>query len=77
MISVGFTSIVPALGGVLMLACAAGVLYLALTTGGVLVVVLGLVTVALSVAAGVASLITARAKPIVAVHAGAANQPAQ
>ncbi len=79
LISVGFTVILPTLGGVLMLACAAGVLYLALTTGGVVVVALGLITVALSTAAGIASLVTGRATPSTASGLAdhAANVPAQ
>ena len=79
LISVGFTSIAPTFGGVLMLACAAGVLYLAVTTGGVVVVVLGLITVALSVTAGIASLVTGRAKPspVQGLAHDTANVPAQ
>ena len=78
LISVGFTSILPTLGGVLMLACAAGVLYLALTTGGVVVVTLGFLTVALSTAAGIASLVAGRARsPARGLADEAARAPAQ
>lgn len=65
-ISVGFTVIAPRVGGVLMLICAAWVLYLSLTTAGTVTLLLGLLTVALVVAAGIASLISGIGKPAIA-----------
>ena len=73
LISVGFTAIAPVLGGVLMLAGAAWTLYLALTAGGVLVLVLGIATTALTAVAGVASLMTPLAKPVIALPQQAAT----
>ena len=64
-ISVGFTVIAPWIGGILMLVCAAWMLYLALTASAVITLVLGLVTAALVSAAGIASLVSAFGKPAV------------
>ncbi len=67
LISVGFTSIAPGLGGVLMLICAAGILYLTLTTAGLVVMILGMITAVLAAVAGIASLMTPRAKAAIAL----------
>ena len=68
LIAVGLTVIAPMVGGVLMLAGAIGVLYFAFTTGGAVVVTLGLATTALTAIAGIASLMTPHAKPVIAVQ---------
>jgi hypothetical protein len=68
LIAVGLTVIAPMVGGVLMLAGAVGVLYFALTTGGLVVLILGLATTALTAIAGIASLMTPHAKPVAAIQ---------
>ncbi len=72
-VSVGFTVIAPVVGGVLMLACAAWLLYLALTGAGAVVLLLGLLTVALISVAGVAALVTGFGKPAIGPAKAAAE----